>query len=105
MNVDRIASDRTLQRWQKAEDHRDQLQAQLDRLDADPRIDMDDRLRDSLDDAITDADQEIEAAELAHWKAEGDDNKVRELENRRLERSMILTDLLFPPDDDEDDDV
>jgi len=98
MSVDRIASDRTLQRWQKADQHRDQLQAQVDRLDADPRINMDDRLRDSLDDTITDADQETEDAELAYWKAEGDHDKVRELEMAPFERAMILADLFLPPD-------
>jgi len=104
MNVDRIASDRTLQRWQKAEDHRDQLQAQVCRLDADPRINMDDRLRDSLDDAITDADQEIEAAELAYWRSEGNHEKVRELEMAPFERALILADLWAPPDFESDED-
>ncbi len=87
-------------RWQKADQRRDQLQAQVDRLDADPRINMDDRLRDSLDDTITDADQEIEAAELAYWRSEGDDNKVRELEMAPFERAMILADLFGPPEAD-----
>ncbi len=89
-------------RWQAADQHRDQLQAQLDRLDADPRVDVDDRLREALDDAISDADDECEAAEMAFYRAEGDTEKVRELEMWPFERAMILADL-FPPDDDEDD--
>ncbi len=85
-------------RWQEADQHRDQLQAQVDRLDADPRMDVDDRLREALDDTITDADQETEEAELAYWRSEGDDNKVRELEMAPFERAMILADLFLPPD-------
>ncbi len=85
-------------RWQEADQHRDQLQAQLDRLDADLRIEVDDRLREALDEAISDADDECEAAELAFYRAEGDSGKVRELEMWPFERAMILTDLSGPPD-------
>jgi len=80
-------------RWQVAEQHRDHLQAQLDRLDADSRIDVDDRLREALDDAISAADGEIEQAELAFYRAEGDQAMVRELEVRWMERAVILADL------------
>lgn len=66
-------------RWQEADQHRDQLQAQLDRLDADPRIDVDDRLREALGDAISDADDECEEAEVAFYRAEGDAEAVARL--------------------------
>lgn len=89
----------TIERWASAEQNRDQLQAQLDRLDANPRIDVNDRLRGALDDAIADADDEIEAAELAFYRAEGDAEKVRELEDRQLERAMILAEAFAPPPD------
>ena len=82
-----------LARWQEADQHHDQLQAQLDRLDADPRIDVDDRLREALDDAISAADGEIEQAELAFYRAVGDQAMVRELEARWMERAVILADM------------
>lgn len=98
MSVDRIASDKARLSWQQADDHRGQLQAQLDRLDAHPRTEVDNRLREALDDAISHADEEIEEAELAFYRALGDLAMVRELEVSWMERAMILADLFGPPD-------
>jgi hypothetical protein len=108
-------------RAQQAEDHRDQLQAQVDRLDA-----LDNALADGLSAdlrrewaditaAIHHADVECEAAELAFYRSEGDADKVRELESNRVHRDLvaaeaaqaIMDDLRHQhgDDDDADDDA
>jgi len=76
-----------------------EAKVKTDRVDADPRVDVDDRLRAALDDAISDADEECEAAELAFYRAEGDAEAVARLECAKLERSMILADAFAPPPD------
>lgn len=112
--IDHEGSEQELRRWQKAEEARDGLQAELDRLDAleragragaeftDPHAE-----RRRLDDAIQRADVEIEEAEIAFHRALGEDSIADNLEVDRLERHFIAEEAAESimgtgPDEEED---
>ena len=77
----------TIERWAADEQHRDQLQAELDRLDAFENLDVrnrDDAERERLD-------REITEAEIAFQHGLGDHGRVAELESDRMHAELATT--------------
>ncbi|MEJ7788634.1 MAG: hypothetical protein WKF29_02010 [Thermoleophilaceae bacterium] len=96
-----MSEQNTAEQWARIEDYRDQLQAQLDRLDAFENLDpanRDGAERARLDAAIEAADEQCEAAERAFHREGGDSEMVRELEMRPFERALIVADVFRDPE-------
>jgi hypothetical protein len=97
--MDRDQSDLQLRRLGAASVARDQLQAELDHLDARENAGLqvwgDDRERERLDKAITAADGELEAAEIAYHRSLDDDERAAELESDRLHADLTATNAAY----------
>lgn len=89
--LDPDASEAARRRWQEADNRRERVQAELDRLDAMERagLDVKDPDRADISAALADLDDDVQAAEVAFHRSVDDDHHADQLVTDGLERDLI----------------